>query len=397
MLLCRTMSRREQIVSKHGEERISRKAVADARRIVVKVGSRVLVQKSGRPNMPRIHSLVKEMLSLQRSGREVVFVTSGAIGAGMEILGMKRRPARLPDLQMAAAVGQNRLMTRYEKLFAAGRRAIGQVLLTHDDLKNRARHLNARNTMLNMLRNGIVPIVNENDVVAVDEIKFGDNDLLASLVAHLIDADLLVLLTAADGLRERLASGRSRRVPRVEAVTQDIMRMAEDKEGGISTGGMVGKLHAARAAAEAGVCVVIADGRRPRIIEQVMKGADTGTLVAPSAGQSLPGRKRWIAYFHKCCGMLIIDDGASRAIVEQGKSLLPVGIRDVEGNFGVGAVVEIAAGDRVVIARGLVSYSSGDIRTIRGRRTSEIAGLLGTEGYDEVVHRDNMVLLSDGV
>jgi len=375
----------------------ARKALNSAHRIVVKIGTRVLVQQSGRPEMRRIRSLVKELARLNHSDREVVVVTSGAIGAGMEVLGMKHRPTSLPDLQMAAAVGQSRLMTRYDKLFSDKRCTIGQVLLTHDDLKHRSRHLNARNTMLNMLQAGVIPIVNENDVVAVDEIKFGDNDLLASLVVHLIEADLLILLTMTDGLRKPGASGRSRRVPFINAITQDILRLASGKGGHISTGGMASKLETARAVVKAGVCVIIADGRKPRILERIIAGDDTGTLIMPDVRQPMPGRKRWIAFFHKPTGALVIDDGARRAIEREGKSLLSIGIKKVEGNFDVGSAVDIKAFDHSVIARGLVGYSSRDIRLIKGHRTDEIAGILGTDSYDEVIHRDNMVLLESKV
>ncbi len=371
----------------------ARAAVAGARRIVVKIGSRVLVQKTGGPNARRIRSIVKDISLLARGGREIVFVTSGAIGAGMKALAMKRRPDNLPDLQMAAAVGQSRLMTRYDKLFSDERRKIGQVLLTHDDLKHRARHLNARNTILNMLRNGVIPVVNENDAVAVDEIKFGDNDLLASLVAHLIDADLLVMLTTSDGLRRRTASGRSIRVARVARVTAEIIGLASGKGGELSTGGMASKLEAARAVTDAGAAVVIADGRKPGILGRILAGEDTGTLLAPAPGHSLQSRKRWIAFFHKAGGALVVDDGACRAILKLGKSLLPVGIKDVEGCFGPGAAVDIAAPDHTVIARGLTYYSSDDLCRIKGRRTGEISAILGTDGYDEAVHRDNMVVL----
>ncbi len=306
---------------------------------------------------------------------------------------MKQRPARLPDLQMAAAVGQSRLMTRYEKLFSAERFVVEQVLLTHDDLKNRSRHLNARNAMLTMLRGGIIPIVNEDDVVAVDEIKFGANDLLASLVVHLIDADLLVMLTTSDGLRETLENGRSRRVSFVESVTEDIMRLADGRVGSLSTGGMTSKLCAAREVMETGVAVVIADGRKSGVLRRIIAGDDIGTFLQPVSGRALQGRKRWLAFFQRPSGTLVVDEGARRAILERGTSLLPVGIRDVEGSFNEGAAVDIVAQDRSLIARGLVSYSSDDIRLIMGRKTNEIAGILGGEVYEEVVHRDNMVLL----
>lgn len=374
----------------------ARQELAQARRIVVKIGSRILVQRSGRPEMRRIRSLVRELAKLRQSGHEVVFVTSGAIGAGMEVLGMKRRPTNLPELQMAAAVGQSRLMTRYDKLFVKEHCKIGQVLLTHDDLKHRSRHLNARNTMLTMLSAGVIPVVNENDAVAVDEIKFGDNDLLASLVAHLIEADLLIILTTTDGLREPATSGRSRRVACLESVTPKVLELASGKGSALSTGGMASKLCAASAVAETGAAVIIADGRQSGIIGKIMAGADTGTLICPAAEQcaaSLTGRKRWIAFFHKPQGTLIIDDGARQAIERDGKSLLPIGIKKVVGEFSTDAAVDIKTADQTLIARGLVSYSSNDIRLIQGHRTDAIAGILGTADYDEVIHRDNMAII----
>ncbi|MDD5677414.1 MAG: glutamate 5-kinase [Kiritimatiellae bacterium] len=375
----------------------SRQELAQARRIVVKIGSRILVQSSGRPEMRRIRSLIRELAGLRQAGREVVFVTSGAIGAGMEVLGMKRRPINLPELQMAAAVGQSRLMTRYDKLFARERCKVGQVLLTHDDLKHRSRHLNARNTMLTMLGAGVIPVVNENDVVAVEEIKFGDNDLLASLVVHLIDADLLIILTTTDGLREPAISGRTRRVAFLGSITPEVMALASGKGSALSTGGMASKLEAAQAVAKTGAAVVIADGRRSGIIGKILAGADMGTLIRPAADQcaeSLTGRKRWIAFFHRPNGALIIDDGARRAIEREGKSLLPIGIRKVDGEFEAGAVVDIKIADQTLVARGLVSYSSHDIRLIQGRRTDAIAGILGAANFEEVIHRDNMAIMN---
>ena len=370
-----------------------RERVRTARRIVIKLGSRVLVQRTGRPDARRIRGLVRDIVACRQEGREVVLVTSGAIGSGMEHLGMKRRPTTLPELQMAAAVGQCRLMALYGRLFAAGRCKIGQVLLTHDDLKQRVRHLNARNTMLAMLRAGIVPVVNENDVVAVDEIKFGDNDLLASLVVHLIQADLLILLTTADGLRAPSGARGTRRVPFVESVTDEVLGLARGKGGELSTGGMASKLQSARAAAQAGGCVVIADGRRAGAVSGILAGHDIGTLIGPdNVRGALTGRKRWIAYFNKPQGALVIDEGARLAIQRKGKSLLPIGIKAVNGEFGAGSAVDIRGQDGAVIARGLSAYSSEDVMKIMGRRTDDIKRILGDAAYEEAVHRDNMVV-----
>lgn len=375
----------------------ARQAVTRARRIVIKVGTRVLVRDSGYPNARRIRSLVKSMAGLKQSGKELIFVSSGAIGAGMQALGMLHRPTQLPELQMAAAIGQCRLMTRYTKLFAEEQCQIGQVLLTHDDLKYRDRHLNARNAMQTMLRHGVIPVVNENDVVAVDEIRFGDNDLLASLVVHLIGADLLILLTTTDGLREFLPSGRSRRLPLISAITSEITALARGKGGELSSGGMLSKLESARAVAHTGAIVVIADGRKKGVIDAIISGQDTGTLIMPSRTGTAclrTSRKRWLAFFHKPLGALIIDSGACHAITKQGHSLLPIGVKDVDGEFPAGAPVEVQTSDRAIIARGLSAYSSHDLRRIKGLHSDAIARIIGQPYYEEVIHRDNLAVLA---
>ena len=374
-----------------------RRALQSAERIVVKIGSRVLVQTTGSPNLPRIRRLVKEVARLRNSGKQVVLVTSGAIATGMESLGLRKRPTNLPELQMAAAVGQVRLMTLYDRCFGAEQCRIGQVLLTHADLQHRTRHLNARNTMMVLLRKGIIPIINENDVVAVDEIKFGDNDILASLVTVLIDGDLLILLSTTDGLRAPLASGRTRRVPYLENVTREALALASGKGSDFSLGGMASKLKAAQTAVDAGAQVVIADGRKPRVIERVMSGNDVGTIIGNCNLEQrgfFKGRKRWLAFFHKAHGAVVVDAGAQRALEQNGNSLLPIGIRAVEGTFPRGSLVNVRTMGGSVIARGLTEYSSDEIRRIMGRRTSEIEAILGTRECDEVIHRDNMVSVS---
>jgi glutamate 5-kinase len=260
-----------------------REVVPDARRLVVKIGSRVLVRSTGRPDARRMAALCGQLARIRRAGREVVVVTSGAIGAGMEALGMKERPTRLPDLQMAAAVGQSRLMARYDALFSAAGCLVGQVLLTHDDFLHKIRLTNARRTMENLLRNRVIPIVNENDVVADEEIRadlaLGDNDLLAALAVRLVRADLLVMLTTADGVQDRRAAGRARRIPYLESITSRTLALASGGAAALSKGGMLSKLKAAQMASRAGCCVVIADGRRPDVLARVLRGEDVGTLV----------------------------------------------------------------------------------------------------------------------
>jgi len=260
-----------------------REIIADARRVVVKIGSRVLVQKTGRPDRRRMRTLIRQIAGVQRSGREVVVVTSGAIGAGTEALGMRERPTCLPDLQMAAAVGQTRLMSRYDELFSSSGCKIGQVLLTHDDFHHKIRLTNARRTMENLLRNGVIPIVNENDVVADEEIRadlaLGDNDLMASLLVRLVRADLLIMLTTTDGLREPGAAGRTRRVRYLENITPKTFRLVSGGASGLSKGGMLSKLKAAQGASKVGCTVIIASGRQDAVLTRVMNGDDVGTLV----------------------------------------------------------------------------------------------------------------------
>ena len=371
-----------------------RESLRQAHRLVIKIGSHALIQRNGRPDLPRMRALVREMAALHQAGREVILVSSGAIGAGLHALGLRARPDNLPDLQMAAAVGQTRLISRYSALFARERCRIGQVLLTHDDLRDRVRHLNARNTLMNLLRRRIVPVVNENDVVSVDEIKFGDNDLLASRVAMLTDADLLILLSTVDGFRRTVAGGRrTRRVAHLETVPDDLLATVAGAGGAFSTGGMRSKLAAARDFTELGRLAVIANGRKPRVLERILAGEDEGTLIGDASVRSTGGsRKRWIGFFHKTRGAVIIDEGARRAVEQLGKSLLPAGILDVEGDFPMGAVIQVRSAAGSVVAHGLTEYSSEDIRRIRGRKTTEIEALLGTKDYDEVIHRDHMLV-----
>lgn len=263
-----------------------REVIADARRVVVKIGSRVLVQKTGRPDMRCMKRLIKDLAEIQRSGCELVIVSSGAIGAGMEALRMKERPSKLPDLQMAAAVGQSRLMSKYDTLFADAGCKVGQILLTHDDFHHKIRLTNARRTMENLIRNRVIPIINENDVVADEEIRadlaLGDNDYLASLVVRLIRADLLIMLTTVDGVRERRSSGRWHRVRYFETVGAKAFSLVIEEETKVSKGGMASKLKAARNAAKAGCCSVIANGRKPDALARIMSGQDEGTLILAS-------------------------------------------------------------------------------------------------------------------
>ncbi len=355
-----------------------REALKSAKRIVVKAGSKVLVENSGRPDEKQLNLLVEEIAQLQNSGGEVAFVSSGAVGAGLEALGMDARPKEVQDLQMAAAVGQICLMSVYADLFRKNECRIGQVLLTHDGLKDRERHLRARNTLLNLISNRIIPIINENDAVSTEEIKFGDNDVLAALVAILIDADALVILSTTDGLRDG-----DERVSFVEEVDEGVLELVSDTTDKLSTGGMASKLESAQIAAHNGVPVVIADGRKAGVLTRIFDGEDEGTLLFPKEG-NISKRKRWIAFFNRVEGHLIVDEGAANAL-GKGNSLLPVGIKSSKGDFKIGALVDIQTADGEHIARGLVEYSSDDIQKLIGQKTAGKSG--------EVIHRDNMVIL----
>jgi len=370
-----------------------RRSLTSAQRVVIKVGTNLLVQRDGRPNRRRLASLTAQIAAQHAAGRELILVSSGAIGAGVAALGLRSRPNTLPELQVAAAVGQTRLMTRYAELFASHGLDVGQVLLTHADLRERVRHINARNTLLALLRHRLLPIVNENDVVAVDEIKFGDNDHLASLVAMLLEADALLLLSTVNGLREPREDGKTRRVPFLSKVNKRALGMTWEQSGGLSTGGMSSKLQAAAQAAEVGTSVVIANGRDPGIIARVLGGEDVGTYIAPrQRSRGVPSKKRWIAYFHRPEGSLLVDEGAAKALRGLGRSLLPAGIRSVEGSFGLGALVTVQSCSGELVGRGLVDYDSAQIGLIKGCRSGQIAGILGRKDYDQVIHRDNLVV-----
>lgn len=379
---------------------MARAKLTSSRRVVVKIGSRVLVQRNGRPDTRRMAELVNGIAALHREGREVIVVSSGAIACGVQALGMKTKPADLPALQMAAAVGQSRLMAAYDRLFSKKKCRIGQVLLTHDDLEHRRRHLNARNTILKLLENGVIPIVNENDVVSVDEIKFGDNDALASRTAMLVEAGLLILLTTVNAFHTMDAKGRRRKVDFLPGVTAETLSHANGKGSDFSTGGMASKLTSAAEAARMGTAVVIANGRMDGILQKVIAGIHVGTLIAPvestnGASGALNRRRRWVAFFHHAKGHLTIDDGARDALLLRGKSLLPVGIRDVVGIFSPGDLVDIHDLAGHLVARGLTEYSSTEIRLLKGLKTENIRKLLGLEAPDELIHRDNLVVPLD--
>jgi glutamate 5-kinase len=324
----------------------------------------------------------------------VVLVSSGAILAGMEALGLARRPRELPVKQAAAAVGQAHLMQAYEEAFQRCGCRVAQILLTQEDLRNRGRYLNARNTLFTLLRLGVVPIVNENDTVAVREIQFGDNDSLSALVASLVEADLLIMLTDTEGLysadprRDRSA----RLIPLVSAQDAVASFCAEDAGSAASIGGMSSKVLAARRAAAAGIPTVVASGLREGVLPALLEGAELGTFFVPSR-RRMQSRKRWLALASQPRGVIAVDPGARLALVAGGKSLLPSGIRGTRRAFRAGDVVSLVDADGQEFARGLANYGREDVERIKGLRSQEIPAVLGAKPYDEVVHRDNLVIL----
>ena len=366
------------------------------RRLVVKVGSGLITAREAGLDPARIGALADELAAVRRQGTEVALVSSGAVVAGMARLRLQVRPRSIPEKQAAAAVGQSALMEHYETAFARHGVTVAQILLTQADVSARARYLNARNTLTTLLGYGVVPIINENDTVAVEEIKFGDNDNLSALVAQLIDADLLVLLTDVDGLYtgDPSRDPQARKLDTVEAVTPEIERLVWSDADRVAVGGMATKLQAAQKAAASGVPMVIASGREPGTLARVLRGEPVGTYFPPR-GDRLAARKRWIAFAVPPQGRLLVDAGAREALIERGKSLLPSGVVDIEGDFDAGEVVALCAadGDGKEFARGLVNFDAQELRTIRRAKTTEIESLLGYKSFDEVVHRDNLVVL----
>ncbi len=348
-------------------------------RVVVKLGTGVVTDSRKRPDQVQFAQLVAQVAGLRAAGKEVVIVTSGAVGAGMGALGYDERPAALAERQACAAVGQSRLMATYEALFRHYDLSVGQVLLTHEDLADHTRHLNARNTLLTLLKRGVVPIINENDVVSVTELKFGDNDRLSALVASLLPADLLVILTTADGLIQNFGKPDARLLAQVDRIDGEVEAMAGGTSSATAVGGMATKISAARIVVRAGIPLVIASGRKFDALERILAGADEGTLFLPNSGK-LPSRKRWIAFYHRPAGSVVIDAGARRALCEQGRSLLAPGITQIEGEFSPGDVVSIVDLDGGEVARGLTRVASTAL-------PGNPAGRL------EVVHRDDLVIL----
>jgi len=363
-----------------------------ARRIVVKVGSNVLTRDQGL-NLPVMYALSSQISDLMDAGLEVILVSSGALASGVKKIGLDRRPDEIPKRQAVSAVGQAGLILEYERALHVYGRKVAQILLTSEDLDDRQRYLNVRNTLNTLIDWQIVPVINENDTVMVEEIKVGDNDNLAAMITLLMDAELLILLTDIDGLytRDPRVHTDAQFIPELAKLDSDIEKMASDIPGPLGRGGMSSKIKAARKVTAAGVPMVIANGGRPGILRTLMKGDETGTFFVPRK-ERLASRKSWIAYTLKPKGAIRIDPGAADAIIGNGKSLLPSGIVGVEGDFQKGAPVTLKTEGDEALGTGLVNYSATDIRKIMGLKTSAVEQCLGEKPYDEVIHRDNLAL-----
>lgn len=351
----------------------------DVSRIVVKLGTGVLTDSRKQPDLAQLEQLVSQVAEQRKAGRQVVMVTSGAVGAGMGVLGYEKRPPELAELQACAAVGQSRLMAIYEKLFAKHDLHVAQVLLTHDDLEHHERHLNARNTLVTLLDRGVIPIINENDAISFTELKFGDNDKLSALVASLLPADLLVILTTVDGVIENFGKANPKTISVIETIDGAIEKMAGGTDSATAVGGMRSKIEAAKIVVRSGIPLVIASGKKKNMLARVTAGEDEGTLFVPQSTK-LQGRKRWIAFFHHPKGALFVDEGAKQALREKGKSLLPPGVARCEGSFVAEDVIRICDLDGTEFARGIAAFSSDEIKSRTLQRV-------------EVVHRDNLVIL----
>jgi glutamate 5-kinase len=373
---------------------IRKKILGKARRIVVKVGSSILASVEKGLHHEVFAHLAKEISELKRQGYEIVLVSSGAIASGMEKLGYKTRPQSITQKQATAAVGQSRLMNIYEGHFSRHQHMVAQILLTRDDLSHRQRFLNARNTLLALLELGIIPIINENDTVVVDEIQFGDNDNLSALITNLIEADLLVILTDIDGLfdADPRRNPHAQWIPMVEEIDRYTGEMAGETTNEMSVGGMASKIQAAQKASRFGIPTVVACGTKREILHQILKGKEIGTLILPQK-DALSSRKHWIAFNLKPKGDVIVDEGAKKAIVQKGKSLLPSGVVKVRGVFDRGDAVSCLGPRGKEFARGLVNYNVSELEKIKGLRSEKIEKMLGYKYSDEVVHRDDLVVL----
>lgn len=373
----------------------SREALQKAKRIVIKVGTSTITYANGKRNFSQIDRLAREISDLQNQGKEMILVTSGAVAVGVDRMGLPGKPKTIPGKQAAAAVGQGVLMHTYEKFFADYGQIVAQVLITKTEAIDRHRYTNTRNTFMELMRQRVIPIVNENDVVALDELKIGDNDNMSALVAGIVDADLVIILSDVDGLYTANPQTHPDAVivPEVAEITPEIEASAGGVGSSCGTGGMATKIQAAKAATSSGIHLVIASGTEKNAITRVLQGEELGTLFV-SRENRLQFRKRWLAFGAKIAGSIVVDDGCAKAIRKAGGcSILPAGVFAVQGEFLPGSTVSVIDKDAHELARGLVHYSSAELEQIRGCNSGEIANILGHKNFDEVIHRDDLVIL----
>lgn len=373
----------------------SSEALKKAKRIVIKVGTSTITYANGKRNFSQIDRLAREISDLQNQGKEMILVTSGAVAVGVDRMGLPGKPKTIPGKQAAAAVGQGVLMHTYEKFFADYGQIVAQVLITKTEAIDRHRYTNTRNTFMELMRQRVIPIVNENDVVALDELKIGDNDNMSALVAGIVDADLVIILSDVDGLYTANPQTHPDAVivPEVVEITPEIEASAGGVGSARGTGGMATKIQAAKAATSSGIHLVIASGTEKNAITRVLQGEELGTLFV-SRENRLQFRKRWLAFGAKIAGSIVVDEGCAKAIRKAGGcSILPAGVFAVQGEFLPGSTVSVIDKDAHELARGLVHYSSAELEQIKGCNSGEIANILGHKNFDEVIHRDDLVIL----
>ncbi|MBO5652111.1 MAG: glutamate 5-kinase [Selenomonas sp.] len=372
----------------------ARERLQEAKRIVVKVGTSTLTHETGKLNLHRIDLLLREIADLKNQGKEMILVSSGAIAAGLGKLGLAQKPDSIPEKQAVAAIGQGVLMHIYEKLFAEYGQVMGQVLLTKENSVQHHQYLHSRNSLLAQLSMGAIPVINENDAVAVDEIKIGDNDNLSAMVATLVDADALIILSDIEGLytANPATHPEAELIAEIPEITPEVEAIAGGAGSKLGTGGMMTKIQAAQIAMSAGVTMVIASGSRENVLRDILSGENIGT-VFPARESHLRVRKSWLAFGKRLAGEIVVDAGCSRAMREQGASILPAGVVACDGDFAAGSTVRVLTEAQQEIARGIVNFGAEDLQKILGRQTEDIGKLLSGDLPTEVIHRDNMVLM----
>ncbi|HUI31471.1 MAG TPA: glutamate 5-kinase [Candidatus Acidoferrales bacterium] len=373
-----------------------RNILQDRNTVIIKIGTNLLAEKDRGINIERINSIAKSVSYLRSLGKNVAIVTSGAIGAGVAAMRLSGRPKSIPESQATAAVGQPLLMEAYENAFRKQRLAIAQILLTKDDFISRSRYVNAKNTFAVLFDKGVVPIINENDTVAVEEIKLGDNDNLSAMVATLVEANIMIVLTDIDGLfsDDPALNHDAEMIRIVEKITPEIERFAKRNKNDLSTGGMITKIQAAKRCVKSGIAMIIANGKNPQAIDEIFSGEFRGTVFLP-AQKKLSMRKQWIGFVSSTAGTIVVDEGAKSALLKLNKSLLPSGIVKIYGSFNVKDIISILDTDGNEIGKGVTGYSSAELMKIKGKKSADIEAILRRKAPAEVVHRDNLAVIED--